>query len=69
MAEPVNSPVDAMEEWPVESPCIKVCRLDLDDRCYGCGRTLDDIRRWSTMTLEERQAVNQRIGFRGHKRA
>lgn len=61
--------MDAMEEWPVESPCIKVCRLDLDDRCYGCGRTLDDIRRWSTMTLEERRAVNQRIGFRGHKRA
>jgi predicted Fe-S protein YdhL (DUF1289 family) len=49
------------------SPCIKVCRLDLDDRCYGCGRTRSEIARWSTMSLDERRMVNQRIGFRGHQ--
>jgi len=51
-----------------ESPCTKVCQLDLDDRCRGCGRTLDEIRLWSTMTNAERIAVNQRIGFVSHER-
>lgn len=51
-----------------ESPCIKVCQLDLDDRCRGCGRMMDEIRRWRDMSLAERIAVNQRIGFRGHEK-
>ena len=51
-----------------ESPCIKACQLDLEDRCRGCGRTLDEIRRWSVMTSAERIAVNQRLGFAGHER-
>ena len=51
-----------------ESPCIKVCQLDLDDRCRGCGRTIDEISRWSVMTTAERIAVNQRIGFVSHER-
>jgi predicted Fe-S protein YdhL (DUF1289 family) len=51
---------------PAVSPCIKVCQLDTQGRCYGCGRTRDEIARWSTMTLEERRAVNARLGFRGH---
>ncbi|WP_331047865.1 DUF1289 domain-containing protein [Gemmatimonas sp.] len=57
-----------MTDWTAESPCIKVCRLDLDDRCYGCGRSRDEIARWSGMTLDERRVVNRRVGFRGHKR-
>jgi len=51
-----------------ESPCIKVCQLDLDNRCRGCGRTIDEIARWSTMTREERIAVNKRLGFVSHDR-
>lgn len=52
-----------------ESPCIKVCQIDLDDRCRGCGRTLDEIARWREMTRDERIAVNQRLGFVSHERA
>jgi predicted Fe-S protein YdhL (DUF1289 family) len=48
------------------SPCIKVCRLDAEDRCYGCGRSRAEIAGWSTMSVAERQAVNARLGFRGH---
>lgn len=51
-----------------ESPCIKVCQLDLDNRCRGCGRMLDEIARWRDMTSEERIAVNERLGFRSHER-
>ena len=51
-----------------ESPCIKVCQLDLDNRCRGCGRTIDEIARWSTMTTAERITVNKRLGFVSHER-
>ncbi|QJR38237.1 DUF1289 domain-containing protein [Gemmatimonas groenlandica] len=34
--------------------------------CRGCRRTIVEIGNWSRMTLDERRAVNQRIGFRGH---
>ncbi len=51
-----------------ESPCIKLCQLDLASRCRGCGRTLDEIRDWSGMTLQQRSAVNARLGFSGHER-
>lgn len=54
-------------EVPATSPCVKVCQIDLQERCYGCGRTLSEIARWSGMSLDERRAVNARIGFRGHK--
>lgn len=56
----------AVTEFPVESPCIKICRLDSAQRCHGCGRNLDEIASWSRMSADERRAVNARLGFRGH---
>jgi predicted Fe-S protein YdhL (DUF1289 family) len=53
-------------EYPAVSPCIKICQLDLTDRCLGCGRTRSEIARWSGMSFEERRAVNARLRFRGH---
>ncbi|MCU0617932.1 MAG: DUF1289 domain-containing protein [Gemmatimonadaceae bacterium] len=61
-----RKPSPLAETTPSTSPCIKVCRLDAQDRCYGCGRTRWEIASWSTMSLDERRAVNARIGFRGH---
>ncbi len=52
-----------------ESPCIKVCQLDLENRCRGCGRTIDEIRDWRDMTSAQRIAINQRVGFISHERA
>ena len=42
----------------VPSPCIDVCRLDKDYAyCIGCFRTINEIKRWSSMTAREKQAV------------
>jgi len=42
----------------VETPCVNVCLLDADTRlCVGCGRTLDEIARWASMTAAERRAI------------
>ena len=40
------------------SPCISVCTLDDDDRCLGCGRSLEQITRWTLMSREEQWAVD-----------
>ena len=51
----------------VESPCIGICRL-ADGICVGCGRTLDEIARWSRMDDDERAAVVARVNEeKGHE--
>lgn len=40
------------------TPCILVCILDPETGlCEGCGRTADEIGRWSRMSEEERLAI------------
>lgn len=42
----------------ISSPCIKVCLIDHESGiCGGCGRTLDEIGRWSLMSEAERRAI------------
>lgn len=42
----------------VETPCVKVCRiLEGGNVCRGCGRTLDEIARWTSMSHEERRSI------------
>ena len=42
----------------IQSPCVKVCVMDpARGICAGCGRTLDEIARWGSMTDEEREAI------------
>jgi predicted Fe-S protein YdhL (DUF1289 family) len=42
----------------IESPCIKVCTMDAaSGLCVGCGRTLDEIARWSSLGDAERRGI------------
>ncbi|MDE2092115.1 MAG: DUF1289 domain-containing protein [Gammaproteobacteria bacterium] len=43
----------------VSSPCVNICCLDEEDICIGCGRTLDEIRRWSDMPEREKRTTLQ----------
>ncbi|HVZ54063.1 MAG TPA: DUF1289 domain-containing protein [Pseudolabrys sp.] len=46
----------------IETPCIKVCTVDArSGLCLGCGRTLDEIARWGSMTPEERRGVMREL--------
>jgi hypothetical protein len=39
----------------ISSPCIKVCVIDpAAGVCAGCGRTLDEIARWGSMSEIQR---------------
>jgi hypothetical protein len=35
------------------SPCIDICKLNQNDVCLGCKRTIAEIARWPAMTAEE----------------
>ncbi|MCG6658466.1 DUF1289 domain-containing protein [Halomonas campisalis] len=44
------------------SPCVQRCRLEPQrQHCTGCGRSLDEIARWSEMSEAERERVWQRL--------
>ncbi len=48
-----------------ESPCIAVCIIDpRTSLCFGCGRTLPEIARWSRMESAERREVMARLPAR-----
>ena len=41
-----------------DTPCIAVCMIDpRTSLCFGCGRTLPEIARWSRMDSAERHEV------------
>jgi len=48
----------------VESPCIKVCTLDAQNVCIGCGRTIDEIASWSRLSVEQQRAICERAAQR-----
>ena len=42
----------------ISSPCLRVCILDPETGlCEGCGRTRDEIARWTSLSEEERLAI------------
>ena len=49
----------------VASPCTGVCTLDADDLCIGCGRTLDEIAAWASMSADRQRAVIAALPSRG----
>ena len=42
----------------IQSPCIKTCVLDqTSGLCIGCGRTLNEIGQWLSLSEAERRHV------------
>lgn len=46
-----------------ESPCTNDCCLD-GDVCVSCGRTIDEIVAWSSLTDAEKQEILDRLNDR-----
>ena len=42
----------------IETPCIKVCTIEpRSGLCLGCGRNMDEIARWASMTPSDRRRI------------
>jgi predicted Fe-S protein YdhL (DUF1289 family) len=49
----------------VETPCVNICTLDTrSGMCLGCGRTIDEIARWTAMSPAERSCVMSELAAR-----
>jgi predicted Fe-S protein YdhL (DUF1289 family) len=58
LAQLQENRVKRAQESPMESPCTKICTYDPESGlCHGCGRTLEEIGAWFSMTDAERRAV------------
>jgi len=51
-----------------ETPCVAVCSTTFDDVCRGCGRTVDEVAQWVSMTNQEKSKVWERITAEGYPR-
>ncbi len=42
----------------MQTPCVNVCLLDSEfGLCVGCGRTIDEIASWASLSDGERRAI------------
>lgn len=53
-------------ERPI-SPCVQICQIEpATSVCEGCGRTLDEIAVWGSMTEAEKTPVWERLVAEGY---
>ncbi|MBY6018597.1 DUF1289 domain-containing protein [Ferrimonas balearica] len=48
----------------IESPCVACCKLDEQDVCQGCYRTLAEIANWNRRTEAEKADILARLPAR-----
>ena len=49
----------------MDTPCVKICVIDQPSgQCSGCGRTLDEIASWSTLSPSERRRIMSELPAR-----
>lgn len=41
----------------IDTPCDKVCKLNANQICIGCGRTVDEISSWRHLSVADKQQV------------
>ncbi|WP_260293820.1 DUF1289 domain-containing protein [Sedimenticola hydrogenitrophicus] len=42
------------QDEALHSPCVRMCTLDDDDICLGCGRSLEEIKGWAGYSEDTR---------------
>ena len=67
-AEAQTMPLKALAAWMVwydstpDTPCIAICSTSQGDAlCKGCGRTFEEVQRWTEMQPIEKRATWRRI--------
>ena len=65
-------PAPARDAWLAwfhttpDTPCIAICSTSQgDEQCKGCGRSFDEVQRWTEMTPGEKRRVWHRITLEG----
>ena len=65
-------PPAAFEAWQAwydttpDTPCIAICSTSQgDEQCKGCGRSFDEVQRWTEMSPVEKRTTWRRITLQG----
>lgn len=71
-ADEASMPPQAHTAWLVwfdsmpDTPCIAICSTSQGDAwCKGCGRSFDEVQRWTEMTPGEKRVTWRRITLEG----
>jgi predicted Fe-S protein YdhL (DUF1289 family) len=71
-ADETTMPAAAREAWMAwyqttpDTPCIAICSTSQGDaECKGCGRSFDEVQRWTEMGPAAKRAVWRRITLQG----
>jgi predicted Fe-S protein YdhL (DUF1289 family) len=48
----------------IDSPCNKICTLNAENVCVGCGRSRDEIGGWTQFSVGEKRRVLERAKAR-----
>ena len=71
-ADEVTMPAAARRAWLAwfettpDTPCIAICSTSQGDAtCKGCGRSFDEVQRWTEMAPAEKRTVWRRITIEG----
>jgi len=51
------------------SPCIGICKLNADDICLGCERSMAEIRCWGLLSRAQQRKILIRIQLRRRQQA
>ncbi|MCW5654957.1 DUF3717 domain-containing protein [Hydrogenophaga sp.] len=71
-ADEASLPPQARDAWLAwyqttpDTPCIAICSTSQgDDICKGCGRSFDEVQRWTEMSPAEKRGTWRRITLEG----
>ena len=71
-ADEATLPPKARDAWMTwyestpDTPCIAICSTSQGDAmCKGCGRSFDEVQRWTEMSPGEKRATWRRITIEG----
>jgi uncharacterized protein len=59
---------DTQREAGVASPCNNICRLDVQQVCVGCGRSLCEIAEWGSASTAQRRRILEAARLRQERR-
>ena len=65
-----SNPADSADSANVrpDTPCVAICSTTFDEICRGCGRTVNEVAHWVSMTEQQKELVWQRILAQGYPR-
>lgn len=66
LSQPAREAWLAWFQTTPDTPCIAICSTSQGDAvCKGCGRSFDEVQRWTEMTPSEKRASWRRITLEG----